>query len=49
LLDVEGEATIGDGQFVVLSATKDGGLTAGFQRAPPGAPLASGHGHRRLA
>ena len=31
LLDVGVEATIGDGQFVVLSATKDG-LTVGFQR-----------------
>ena len=31
LLDVEVETTIGDGQFVVLSPTKDG-LTVGFQR-----------------
>jgi predicted enzyme related to lactoylglutathione lyase len=33
LLDVEVETTIGDSQFVVLSAT-DGGLTVGFQRVP---------------
>jgi predicted enzyme related to lactoylglutathione lyase len=31
LLDVGVESTIGDGQFVVLSATSDG-LTVGFQR-----------------
>ena len=31
LLDVRVDTTIGDGQFVVLSATKDG-LTVGFQR-----------------
>ncbi len=31
LLDVGVEASIGDGQFVVLSAAKDG-LTVGFQR-----------------
>jgi predicted enzyme related to lactoylglutathione lyase len=31
LLDVTVETTIGDGQFVVLSATGDG-LTVGFQR-----------------
>ena len=35
LLDVGVEATIGDGQFVVLSATKDG-LTVGFQRVDEG-------------
>jgi predicted enzyme related to lactoylglutathione lyase len=33
LLDVSVDATIGDGQFVVLSAA-EGGLTAGFQRVP---------------
>jgi len=33
LLDVEVDATIGDGQFVVLSKTADG-LTLGFQRVP---------------
>jgi predicted enzyme related to lactoylglutathione lyase len=33
LLEVEIDSTIGDGQFVVLSATKDG-LTVGFQRVP---------------
>ena len=33
LLDVEVDSTIGDGQFVVLSAAKDG-LTVGFQRVP---------------
>jgi predicted enzyme related to lactoylglutathione lyase len=31
LLDVRVDTTLGDGQFVVLSATKDG-LTVGFQR-----------------
>jgi predicted enzyme related to lactoylglutathione lyase len=31
LLDVSVDATVGDGQFVVLTATKDG-LTVGFQR-----------------
>jgi hypothetical protein len=31
LLEVSVDATIGDGQFVVLSATR-GGLTVGFQR-----------------
>ena len=31
LLDVSVDSTIGDGQFVVLSATSDG-LTVGFQR-----------------
>jgi predicted enzyme related to lactoylglutathione lyase len=31
LLDVEVETTIGDGQFLVLSPTKDG-LTVGFQK-----------------
>jgi predicted enzyme related to lactoylglutathione lyase len=35
LLDVSVDATIGDGQFVVLSATKDG-HTVGFQRVPEG-------------
>jgi predicted enzyme related to lactoylglutathione lyase len=35
LLDVGVEATIGDGQFVVLSAAKDG-LTVGFQRVGEG-------------
>ena len=35
LLDVGVETTIGDGQFVVLSATKDG-LTVGFQRVRVG-------------
>jgi hypothetical protein len=45
---VEAETTIGDGQFVVLSAAK-GGLTAGFERIRAGAPLPGGHGHRRLA
>ena len=35
LLDVGVETTIGDGQFVVLSAAKDG-LTVGFQRVPEG-------------
>ncbi len=33
LLDVQVDATIGDGQFVVLSRTKDG-LTVGFQQVP---------------
>ena len=33
LLGVEVETTIGDGQFLVLSATEDG-LTIGFQRVP---------------
>jgi predicted enzyme related to lactoylglutathione lyase len=33
LLEVEVDSVIGEGQFVVLSATKDG-LTAGFQRVP---------------
>ena len=33
LLEVDVDATIGDGQFVVLSPTKDG-LTIGFQRVP---------------
>jgi predicted enzyme related to lactoylglutathione lyase len=33
LLDVNVDATIGDGQFVLLSRTKDG-LTLGFQRVP---------------
>jgi predicted enzyme related to lactoylglutathione lyase len=33
LLDVEVEAVIGDGQFVVLSRTADG-LTVGFQQVP---------------
>jgi predicted enzyme related to lactoylglutathione lyase len=33
LLDVSIDSTIGDGQFVVLSATADG-LTVGFQRVP---------------
>jgi predicted enzyme related to lactoylglutathione lyase len=35
LLDVGVETTIGDGQFVVLSATK-AGLTVGFQRVGEG-------------
>ena len=35
LLDVGVQTTIGDGQFVVLSATKDG-LTVGFQRVSEG-------------
>jgi len=35
LLGVGVETTIGDGQFVVLSATKDG-LTVGFQRVGEG-------------
>jgi predicted enzyme related to lactoylglutathione lyase len=35
LLDVEVETTIGDGQFVVLSAAQDG-LTIGFQRVGEG-------------
>jgi predicted enzyme related to lactoylglutathione lyase len=35
LLDVEVETTIGDGQFVVLSAARDG-LTVGFQRVGEG-------------
>ncbi len=35
LLDVGVETTIGDGQFIVLSATKDG-LTVGFQRVTEG-------------
>ena len=35
LLDVSVETTIGDGQFVVLSAAKDG-LTLGFQRVGEG-------------
>jgi predicted enzyme related to lactoylglutathione lyase len=33
VLGVEVDSTIGDGQFVVLSPTKDG-LTIGFQRVP---------------
>ena len=33
LLDVEIDATIGEGQFVVLSRTEDG-LTIGFQQVP---------------
>ena len=33
LLDVAVDSTIGDGQFVVLSQTKEG-LTLGFQRVP---------------
>jgi len=48
LLDVEAGTTIGDGRFVVLSAAKDG-LTVGFQRVPPSAPLPGQHGHRKLA
>ena len=35
LLDVRVDTTLGDGQFVVLSATRDG-LTVGFQRVPEG-------------
>ena len=35
LLDVAVDATIGDGQFVVLSAASDG-LTVGFQRVADG-------------
>jgi predicted enzyme related to lactoylglutathione lyase len=35
LLDVSVQTTIGDGQFVVLAATKDG-LTVGFQRVDEG-------------
>jgi hypothetical protein len=48
LLDVEAGTTIGDGQFVVLSASKDG-LTIGVQRIPASSPLPGEHGHRRLA
>jgi len=33
MLDVEVDSSIGDGQFIVLSPTKDG-LTVGFQRVP---------------
>ena len=33
LLDVEVDSTVGEGQFVLLSPTKDG-LTVGFQRVP---------------
>ena len=33
LVDVAVDGTIGDGQFVVLSQTKEG-LTLGFQRVP---------------
>jgi predicted enzyme related to lactoylglutathione lyase len=33
MLDVEVDSTVGDGQFVVLSPTKDG-LTVGFQKVP---------------
>jgi len=33
LLEVEVDSVIGEGQFVVLSATKDG-LTVGFQHVP---------------
>jgi predicted enzyme related to lactoylglutathione lyase len=33
MLGVEVDSSIGDGQFVVLSPTKDG-LTVGFQRVP---------------
>ncbi|HEY0869713.1 MAG TPA: VOC family protein [Acidothermaceae bacterium] len=33
VLGVEVDSTIGDGQFIVLSPTKDG-LTVGFQRVP---------------
>ena len=33
MLDVEVDSSIGDGQFVVLSPTKDG-LTVGFQKVP---------------
>jgi len=33
MLGVEVDSTVGDGQFVVLSPTKDG-LTVGFQRVP---------------
>jgi predicted enzyme related to lactoylglutathione lyase len=33
VLDVEVDSDIGDGQFVVLSPTKDG-LTVGFQKVP---------------
>jgi Glyoxalase-like domain len=35
LLDVQVDATIGDGQFIVLSKTEDG-LTVGFQQVPEG-------------
>lgn len=41
LLDVGVETTIGDGQFVVLSAAKDG-LTVGFQRVDEGRPARTG-------
>jgi predicted enzyme related to lactoylglutathione lyase len=33
MLDVEVDSSIGDGQFIVLSPTKDG-LTVGFQKVP---------------
>jgi predicted enzyme related to lactoylglutathione lyase len=33
VLDVEVDSTVGDGQFIVLSPTKDG-LTVGFQKVP---------------
>ncbi len=33
LLEVEAESTIGEGQFIVLTPTKDG-LTMGFQQVP---------------
>ena len=33
LLDVQVDATMGDGQFIVLSQAKDG-LTVGFQQVP---------------
>jgi predicted enzyme related to lactoylglutathione lyase len=33
VLDVEVDSSIGDGQFIVLSPTKDG-LTVGFQKVP---------------
>jgi predicted enzyme related to lactoylglutathione lyase len=33
MLDVEVDSNIGDGEFVVLSPTKDG-LTVGFQKVP---------------
>jgi predicted enzyme related to lactoylglutathione lyase len=33
MLDVEVDTTVADGQFVILSPTKDG-LTVGFQRVP---------------
>lgn len=41
LLDVQVDAKIGDGQFVILSRAKDG-LTVGFQQVPDVSPARTG-------